>query len=71
MASARDQVRYGDVNKHYHCGVCGCGTYSDTPDWSVGEAQPAARKIGVNARLFEDFDVEALPVETIDGRNLW
>lgn len=24
-----------------------------------------------NARLFDDFDLEAVPVTVIDGKNLW
>jgi hypothetical protein len=29
------------------------------------------RRIGVNARLFDDFDAANAPVSVIDGRNLW
>jgi hypothetical protein len=25
----------------------------------------------INARLFDDFDLDAVPVRTIDGRNGW
>ncbi|MGL4289610.1 MAG: GFA family protein, partial [Phreatobacter sp.] len=28
-------------------------------------------KISVNTRLFDDFDLDAVPVEVIDGKNLW
>jgi hypothetical protein len=28
-------------------------------------------KIAANARLFDDFDLARVPVETIDGKNLW
>jgi len=28
-------------------------------------------KVGVNSRLFDDFDLDAVPVTDIDGRNLW
>jgi hypothetical protein len=27
--------------------------------------------IGVNARLFDEFDLEKVKVEVIDGKNLW
>jgi len=30
-----------------------------------------ARRIGVNARLFDGFDAAEAPVEVIDGKNLW
>jgi hypothetical protein len=71
LVSGRDQVQYGELNKHYHCGVCGCGTYSDTPDWTLEGAETPGRKFGVSARLFEDFDIDAVPVELVDGKNLW
>lgn len=51
------------------CPVCGCGTYNETFDWSTGEA--GRPMIAVNARLFDEFDLDAVPVETIDGKNLW
>jgi hypothetical protein len=28
-------------------------------------------KVGVNSRLFDDFDLDAVPVTVIDGKNLW
>jgi len=28
-------------------------------------------RVAVNVRLFDDFDLEAQPVQVIDGRNLW
>ena len=28
-------------------------------------------RIGVNARLFDDFDAATAPVPVIDGKNLW
>lgn len=53
------------------CATCGCSTFNESPDWSTGEPDFGHPKIGVNARLFDDFDLDAVPVETIDGRNLW
>jgi hypothetical protein len=29
------------------------------------------RRLGVNARLFGDFDATAAPVTVIDGKNFW
>ncbi len=64
--------RRNPMNLHHHCDICGCGTFSETPDWSKDwQNDPAARRISVNLRLFDDFDVAALPVEVIDGKNLW
>jgi hypothetical protein len=53
----------------HHCPTCGCSTYNETFDWSSGEA--GRPMISVNARLFDEFDLDAVPVHVIDGRNLW
>jgi hypothetical protein len=37
---------------------------ADTPDFE----NP---KVGVNARLFDDVDRDAVPVTIIDGKKLW
>lgn len=64
--------RWGSFTvKHHFCATCGCGTYSESPDWSTGEANFDNPKIGVNARLFDDFDLGAIEVTVIDGKNLW
>ena len=57
----------------YHfCPVCGCGTHSDSPDFEPdGKWDGQTRRIGINARLFENFDAAEYPVRKIDGRNLW
>ena len=56
---------------HHFCAGCGCGTYSESPDFSKGEPDFANPRVGVNARLFDDFDFNAVPVKVIDGKNLW
>ena len=28
-------------------------------------------KVGVNSRLFDNFDLDAVPVKVIDGKNRW
>jgi hypothetical protein len=28
-------------------------------------------RVGVNSRLLDDFDLDAVPVTVIDGKNLW
>jgi hypothetical protein len=57
--------------KHNFCASCGCGTFSESPDWSTGKPDFENLKIGVNARLFDEFDLDAVPVTVIDGKNLW
>jgi hypothetical protein len=57
--------------KHHFCGICGCGTFTETPDWSTGEPDFDNPKVSVNARLFDDFDLDAVEVVVIDGKNLW
>jgi hypothetical protein len=56
---------------HHFCATCGCGTYSESPDWSKGEPDFTNPRIGVNVRLLDDFDLDAVPVTVIDGKNLW
>ena len=57
---------------HHFCKECGCGVYSDSPDFKPdGTWDGTTRRIGVNARLFKDFDAALAPVTVIDGKNLW
>ncbi len=76
LLTSRDEVatynRRNPLNRHHFCAICGCGTFSETPDWS-GDWQndAAARRVSVNAWLFDDVDVPAMPVTVIDGKNLW
>ena len=75
LMTARDRVstyQWGSYTvQHHHCAICGCGTYSESPDWSTGEPDFDNPRIGVNARLFDDFDLDAVEVAVIDGKNLW
>jgi len=57
--------------QHHFCATCGCGTYSESPDWSSGKPDFDNPKIGVNAWLLDDFDLDAVPVVVVDGKNLW
>jgi hypothetical protein len=68
VATYRWQTR---MVKHHFCATCGCGTYSESPDFSTGEPNFDNPQIGVNARLLDDFDLDPVPVTVIDGRNLW
>ena len=57
---------------HHFCAGCGCTTFSDSPAFGRdGSWDGQTRRIGVNARLFDNFDAAAAPVEVIDGKNLW
>ncbi len=57
---------------HHFCPECGCGTFSDSPDFRRdGSWDGKTQRIGVNARLFDDFDAAAAPVQVLDGKNLW
>ena len=57
--------------KHHFCANCGCGTYSESPDFSTGVADFDHPKISVNARLFDAFDLDQVEVVVLDGKNLW
>lgn len=56
---------------HNFCASCGCTTFSESPDWSKGEPDFDNPRISVNACVLDDFDLAAVPVTVIDGRNLW
>ena len=57
---------------HHFCAECGCGVYSDSPAFEPdGKWDGKTRRVGVNARLFDDFDAAVAPVTVIDGKNLW
>ena len=75
LTTARDRVstyQWGHyVGQHHHCSVCGCGTYSEFPDFSSGEPDFEHPKISINARLLQDVDLAALPVRRLNGRDDW
>ncbi len=57
---------------HHFCRECGCATYSDSPAFELnGNWDGKTRRIGVNARIIDDFDAATAAVTVIDGRNLW
>jgi hypothetical protein len=43
---------------------------SQLPDQLSGQPDVANMKVGVNARLVDDFDLASPPVKTIDRRNM-
>lgn len=57
---------------HHFCASCGCATFSDSPAFELnGDWDGSTRRIGVNARLFDDYDAATAPVTVIDGKHLW
>lgn len=57
---------------HHFCAGCGCATYSDSPAFEPdGSWDQHTRRIGVNARLFDNFDAASAQVTVIDGKHLW
>jgi hypothetical protein len=60
------------THKHYHCSVCGCGAYNEMHcSWGENGPDFTRPQVAVNARLFDDFDLAAIPIKRLDGRNLW
>jgi hypothetical protein len=75
LTTARDRVstyqwRSYTVQHHY-CAICGCGTYSESPSWVDNKPDFDHPRIGVNARLFDDFDLDPVAVYVMDGKNDW
>ena len=57
---------------HHFCPLCGCGTFTDSPAFEPdGSWDKRTRRIGVNARLFNNFVAADALVAVIDGKNLW
>jgi len=75
LKTARDRVstyQWGHyVGIHHHCAICGCGTYSEFPDFSSGEPDFDNPRISVNARLLDDFDLGAVPIKHVNGKFDW
>jgi len=62
--------QWGDyMMKLHYCGICGCATYNEGPVWKDGEIDFSVNRIGVNARLFDDFDLAAVPVRHVNGKD--
>lgn len=57
---------------HHFCSACGCATYTDSPAFGRdGSWDGKTRRIGLNARIIDDFEAADWPVTVIDGKNLW
>lgn len=61
------------LHEHHFCAHCGMTTHGISPDYSLEDtAVPERKKAAVNIRLFDDYALfVGVPIETIDGRNLW
>ncbi len=55
----------------HHCVTCGSAVFATSDAWTTegGEERPA--RITLNARLFDDFDLDAVPIRHVAGRNGW
>ena len=63
---------FHECNYYGFCIHCGCATFSDSPAFEPdGTWDGRTRRIGVNARLFDDFDAALAPIVVIDGKHLW
>ena len=75
LTTARDRVSTYQWRTftvlHHHCAICGCPTYSESPDWSTGKPDFDNPRIGVNARLFDVVDLDKIEVVVLDGKNAW
>ncbi len=73
--AAEDQATYRWRSRsvdHNFCPTCGCSTYTVSPDYRPdGSFEPGKQRVGVNARLLDDFEAADWPVTVIDGKNLW
>lgn len=75
LLTARDRVstyQWGDYMMEQHfCGICGVPTFNEGPAWDPATGQPHAtrRRVSVNARLFDGFDLATVPVEKLNGRD--
>lgn len=64
--------QWGDrMMTFHHCAACGCNVFSESPAWTTDEGEDRPARITLNARLFDDFDLGAVPVRHVDGRNDW
>ena len=61
--------QWGDrMMTFFHCAVCGCAVHATNPDLEFDDRTWPAR-VTLNARLFQDFDLAAVPVRDVEGRN--
>ena len=64
--------KWGDrMMTFYHCSTCGCSVYADSPAWTMDDGERRPARLTLNARLFDNLDLDAVPVRHLDGRNDW
>lgn len=64
--------QWGDrMMTFHHCTACGCAVYADSDAWTTAEGEERPARVTLNARLFDDLDLDALPLRRVDGRNGW
>lgn len=56
------------LTSHF-CNICGCATHNDNPALPDGPDYARRHRITLNARMFDDFDLDAVPVRRIDGKS--
>lgn len=62
--------QWGDrMMTFHHCQTCGCSVFSDAPAWTTDEGEDRPARLILNARLFDDFHLEAVPVRNLNRRN--
>ena len=62
--------QWGDrMMTFFHCAACGCPTHAESPEWSPDGVEIRPARLVLNARLFEEFDLDAVPVVHVDGKN--
>lgn len=61
------------LHEHHFCTRCGCTTYGTSPAYTLESTEPPKeRKFSINVKLLDDYALlRSIPVNEIDGRNLW
>lgn len=64
--------QWGDrMMAFHHCVVCGSAVFAEADAWTTDAGEDRPARIVLNARLFDDFDLDAVPVRHVDGRRGW
>lgn len=64
------------LHEHFFCANCGCTTHGVSPEYTMESLTsneiPEKRKLAINLKILDDYElVQSLPIQVIDGRNLW
>ncbi len=64
--------QWGDrMMTFHHCTRCGSAVFAESDAWTTDQGERRPARITLNARLFDDVDLEAIPVRRVDGRHGW